>query len=90
MKFVRAIWPFVGLVLIIAFMSAFKYSDELSNDEKLKSLRRSKSESAGSNNRKQAITVQRECRRRSLLCADPGYKRPVKSGRFERETRQFS
>ncbi|MDI5790070.1 hypothetical protein PO124_21705 [Bacillus licheniformis] len=35
MKFVRAIWPFVGLVLIIAFMSAFKYSDELSNDEKL-------------------------------------------------------
>lgn len=36
MKFVRAIWPFVGLVLIIAFMSAFKYSDELSNDEKAK------------------------------------------------------
>ena len=36
MKFARAIWPFVGLVLIIAFMSAFKYSDELSNDEKAK------------------------------------------------------
>ncbi|MED1740690.1 hypothetical protein P4U97_14440 [Bacillus swezeyi] len=36
MKFVKAIWPFVGLVLIMAFMSAFKYSDELTNDEKTK------------------------------------------------------
>ncbi|MFN2744507.1 MULTISPECIES: hypothetical protein [Bacillus] len=36
MRFIRAVWPFVGLVLIISFMSAFKYSDELSTDEKAK------------------------------------------------------
>ncbi|ATH93486.1 hypothetical protein [Bacillus glycinifermentans] len=36
MKFVKALWPFVGLVLIISFMSAFKYTDELSSDEKAK------------------------------------------------------
>ncbi|ASB87117.1 hypothetical protein OZL92_08395 [Bacillus sonorensis] len=36
MKIVKAIWPFVGLILIMSFMSAFKYSDELSSDEKAK------------------------------------------------------
>ncbi|MFS0654148.1 hypothetical protein [Bacillus sp. 179-C3.3 HS] len=36
MKFLKASWPFVALILVFVFMSAFKFSDSLTDQEKQK------------------------------------------------------
>lgn len=36
MKILKASWPFVALVLVFVFMSAFKFSDSLTDLEKQK------------------------------------------------------
>ncbi|MGM0967628.1 MAG: hypothetical protein ACQEWR_03535 [Bacillota bacterium] len=36
MKFIKASWPFVALILVFVFMSAFKFSDSLTDHEKQK------------------------------------------------------
>ncbi|MEC1288932.1 hypothetical protein [Bacillus mojavensis] len=36
MKFVKTIWPFVAVAVVFMFMSAFKFNDQLSDQEKQK------------------------------------------------------
>lgn len=36
MKFVKAIWPFVAVAIVFMFMSAFKFNDQLTDQEKQK------------------------------------------------------
>ncbi|MEC1799293.1 hypothetical protein P9E03_09360 [Bacillus mojavensis] len=36
MKFVKAIWPFVAVAVVFMFMSAFKFNDQLTDQEKQK------------------------------------------------------
>ncbi|MBL3647869.1 extrachromosomal elements maintenance protein EdmS [Bacillus vallismortis] len=36
MKFVKVIWPFVAVAIVFMFMSAFKFNDHLTDQEKQK------------------------------------------------------
>ncbi|MCY8072964.1 extrachromosomal elements maintenance protein EdmS [Bacillus inaquosorum] len=36
MKFVKASWPFVAVAIVFMFMSAFKFNDQLTDQEKQK------------------------------------------------------
>ncbi|MCY9374689.1 hypothetical protein MOF34_05925 [Bacillus sp. T17B1] len=36
MKFVKAFWPFVAVAIVFMFMSAFKFNDQLTDQEKQK------------------------------------------------------
>lgn len=40
MKFVKAIWPFVAVAVVFMFMSAFKFNDQLTDQEKQKSIQK--------------------------------------------------
>ncbi|WP_189328155.1 hypothetical protein [Bacillus atrophaeus] len=36
MKWIKASWPFAAIIMVFMFMSAFKYNDQLTDQEKEK------------------------------------------------------
>ena len=42
MKIIKAGWPFAAIIMVFMFMSAFKYNDQLTDQEKQKLTRKCK------------------------------------------------
>ncbi len=40
MKFVKASWPFVAVAIVFMFMSAFKFNDQLTDQENRRLIRK--------------------------------------------------